>query len=127
MDKTLILKVFFVPLNENSPFVKNDSQGLRNIHTTINSCKVTFYEQYNSKIILVASPNDGEASWSLLLRFWLLIIRRYSATKKRLFPYPQGDSSGLREPKRISINLNYSCHSQLSQSMPLMSFWCLYC
>ena len=44
-------------------------------------------------------PADGEASWSLLpSKFGLLTIRGHSATRKH--PYPQGDRSSMRKPKK---------------------------
>ena len=52
-------------------------------------------------------------------KFGLLTIRRHSTTRKHLFPYPQGDRSGLRKPKRISINTNYSYHQLSSPSASL--------
>ena len=33
-------------------------------------------------------------------KFDLLTIRWHSATRKHLFPYPQGDRSGLGKPKK---------------------------
>ena len=33
-------------------------------------------------------------------KFGLLTIRRHSATRKHIFPYPQADRSGLRKPKK---------------------------
>ena len=50
--------------------------------------------QYFGAVFLAA---DEEGSWLLLPSS--ITIRQYSATRKHLFIYPQGDMSGLRKQK----------------------------
>ena len=64
-------------------------------------------------------PNIFNYCWRSLLvansKFGLLTIRQYSATRKHLFPYPQGDRSGLRKPKKDKHqHTNHSYHQHLS-------------
>ena len=61
---------------------------------------VHFLAQHSNKTIPLFLPAHGEAAWSLFPVLGLLTIRRHSATRKHLFPYPQGDRSGLRKPKK---------------------------
>ena len=49
-----------------------------------------FPAQHGSKTTPVFLPTDGQNSWFLLQKFGLLTIRHLSATRKHLFPYPQG-------------------------------------
>ena len=78
---------------------------LRNIHTTGNSCRDTLpcmnmalkLPQYFYLLIeslLVATS-----------KFGLLTARQHSATRKHLFPYPQGDKSGQRKPKKEKASI----------------------
>ena len=63
---------------------------------------------WSHPVVLNTQPLDWESSAlttrrSLLVgasTFGLLTVRRYSATRKHLFLYPQGDRSGLRKPKK---------------------------
>ena len=68
-----------------------------------------------AKTTVVFLPADAEASHLVVTsKFGLFSIRWCSATRKHLFLYPQGNSSGLRKPKRTSINNNYSYHQHSS-------------
>ena len=66
------------------------SRDLQNIHPSIFTCWW--------RSLLAATCNFG-----------LLTIRQHSATRKQLYPYPQGDRSGLRKQKKM-ININTSIH-----------------
>ena len=59
--------------------------------------------------------------WSTLLvttsKFGLVTIRRHSATRKHLFPYPQDERSGMRKPKKDK----HQHQSQLTTSVHLPS------
>ena len=73
-------------------------RDLRNIHTTENSCRDALpcanmalkLPQYF--YLLMEKPLD--------CYFGFFTIKHHSATRKDLFPYPQGDRSGLRKPEK---------------------------
>ena len=44
-------------------------------------------------------PADGEASWSLLPSS-VSLLSGSTVQPENIFPYPQGDRSGLRKPKK---------------------------
>ena len=56
--------------------------------------------KHGPKIMPVFTPADGEIILVTTSKFGLLNIRQHSATRKHLLPYPQGDSSGVRKPKK---------------------------
>ena len=47
-------------------------------------------------------------------KFGLLTIRQHSATRKHLFPYPQGDRSGLTKPKLASTPITAATTADLT-------------
>ena len=56
--------------------------------------------RHDTKSTAVFLTSDGEASWSLLPSSVYLLLSGGSTTRKHLFPYPQGDRSGLESQKR---------------------------
>ena len=54
---------------------------------------------HGTKTTLAFLPADQEASFIATSKFGLLTIRQHSAARKPLILYPQGDRSGLRNPK----------------------------
>ena len=65
--------------------------------------------------------------WRSLLvvtsKFCVLTIRRHSATRKHLFPYPQGKRSGLRKPKKESSTL---ITATTSVHLPMFAVFCFF-
>ena len=96
-----MLEVIFMTPIENSYVVTNDTEGPQKYPHHRKQLKGrTSMREHGTKTTLVFLPADGEGSQSLLSKFSLLAIRRHSATRKQLFPYPQGDRLGLRKPKK---------------------------
>ena len=79
-------------------------RDLRNIHTTRSSCR----EALPCANMALRLP----CYFHLLMEkplgryFSLLTIRRHSATRKHLFPDPQGDRPGLRKPKKATTTVH---------------------
>ena len=122
------MKNFFVIVTKNSFVMSSDSQGHQK-YTTRNSCSDKRRRTNLAlKLPWLFLPADGEASFATS-KFSLLPIRWHSATRKHLFPYPQGDRSGLRKPKMdkatciwkivqrrsIASKLNAGCGGHLDQ------------
>ena len=96
-----MLEVIFMTPIENSSVVTNDTQGSQKYPHHRKQLKGrTSMREHGTKTTLVFLPADGEGSQLLLSKFSLLTIRRHIATRKQLFPYPQGDRSGQRKPKK---------------------------
>ena len=62
--------------------------------------KTHFHAQHGNKTTPSFLPADGEANWVLLPGLVSLLSGGTGATTKHLFLYPQGDRSGLRNPKK---------------------------
>ena len=89
--------------------------------------------KHGTKTTVVFLPADGEASWSLLPS----LVSSLSGGLKQpenLFPYPQGDRSGLRKSKKDKRNsyyqrsspwasLNYSNKARFSFNQPNRKIW----
>ena len=90
-------------------------RDLRNIHTTVNSCRDALpcanmalkLPQYF--YLLMEKP------FARYFQVILLTVRWHSATRKHLFPYSQGDRSGLRKQKKDK-------HQHLLQLPPAFIF-----
>ena len=52
-------------------------------------------------------------------KFGLLTIRWHSAIRKNLFPYPQGDKSGLRKPKRGQASILITATTRIHLPKPV--------
>ena len=57
---------------------------------------------HGTKTTLAFLPADGEASWSLLPSLVSLLSGSTLQPKTHLFLYPEGDRSGLRNPKKAN-------------------------
>ena len=55
--------------------------------------------EYGTKFSLLFLPAVGEASWSLLPSSVSLLLCG-TVQPENMFPYPQGDRSDLRNPKK---------------------------
>ena len=56
--------------------------------------------EHGTKATPVFLPPDGEASWLLLPILVSLLSGGTVQPENTYFPYPQGDRSGLRKPKK---------------------------
>ena len=103
VHETSILEVFFVTLTENSSVVTNDTQGPQKYPPEI--------AEHGTKNTLVFLPNDGEASWLLLLSSLSLLSCGIVQPENTYSCILKVTCQVWVSQKRISINTNHSYHT----------------
>ena len=89
-------------------------RDLQNVHTTGNSCRDALARANDTKTTLTFLPAGGKASWLLLPNLVSLLSGGTVQPKNTYSPYPEGNRSGLGNPKKdkhqhLYSNLLFGC------------------